>query len=61
MAIMETFELQHRVLTDEEIIEEYKLGDNNGMLEFARSIELMTINKLKEAQAVRIAELEGIE
>jgi hypothetical protein len=44
---METIELQHRVLTDEEIIEEYKFGDNNGMLEFARSIELMTINKLK--------------
>jgi hypothetical protein len=46
---METIELQHRVLTDEEIIEEYKFGDNNGMLEFARSIELMTINKLKAA------------
>jgi hypothetical protein len=46
---METFELKHRVLTDEEIIEEYKFGDNNGMLEFARSVELMVINKLKTA------------
>jgi hypothetical protein len=45
---MPSFESKHRVLTDEEIIEEYKSGDNNGMLEFARSIELMTINKLNE-------------
>jgi hypothetical protein len=46
---MTNVEQKHYVLTDEEIIEEYKFGDNNGMLEFARSIELMTINKFKAA------------
>ena len=43
---MSNVKTKNSVLTDEEIIEEYKFGDNNGMLEFARSIEQMTINKL---------------
>ena len=42
---MSNIKTKNSVLTDEEIIEEYKFGDNNGMLEFARSIEAMTIKK----------------
>ena len=51
---MANVETKNRLLTDEEIIEEYKFGDNNGILEFARCIELMTINKLNEQESTII-------
>ena len=43
-----SFELEQQVLTDKEISDTYRLDDHNGITEFARYIESMVIEKLKE-------------